>query len=218
MGTQVRLCGTTRREALTAVLPARPLDRDWPSGGTELVAPIVGGNQSTAACRIRASVSTFFQLRGQICANGHLHAGTAGCTTSEPENASRGSNHTYLGAPPSRKSGGGPFHGAVSTGPRRQPRPPAMPTAVVTKQGDFLISVRTGGSETVPYNPPYPDLPVRVLCPVSLWRRIQRSEGSEPTCSTILLIDTDHCKRARPASPGEWCGCKLQSTTRLLAS
>ena len=155
VGTQVRLCGTTRREALTAVLPDRPLDRDWPSGGTELVAPIVGGNQSTAACRIRASVSTFFQVRGQICANGHLHAGTAGCTTSEPENASRGSNHTYLGAPPSRKSGGGPFHGAVSTGPRRQPRPPAMPTAVVTKQGDFLISVRTGGSETVPYNPPY---------------------------------------------------------------
>ena len=101
VGTQVRLCGTTRREALTAVLPAGQLDRDWPSGGTELVAPIVGGNQSTAACRIRASVSTFFQLRGQICANGHLHAGTAGCTTSEPENASRGSNHTYLGAPPS---------------------------------------------------------------------------------------------------------------------
>ena len=155
MGTQVRLCGTTRREALTAVLPAGHSNRDWPSGGTELVAPIVGGNQSTAACRIRASVSTSFQLRGQICANGHLHAGTAGCTTSEPENASRGSNHTYLGAPPSRKSGGGPFHGAVSTGPRRQPRPPAMPTAVVTKQGDFLIRVRTGGSETVPYNPPY---------------------------------------------------------------
>ena len=141
VGTQVRLCGMRRREAHTAVLPVGHSVENWPSGGTELVAPVVGGNQSTAACRTRARVSTFFQLLGQICANRHLHAVTAGCTTSEPENASRGSNHTYLDAPSSRKSGGGPFHGAVSTGPRRQRLPPAMATGVVTNQGDFLINV-----------------------------------------------------------------------------